>query len=79
MHTSVLVHSHLELRPIHGHVDPVRVGPQPQVLVVVRVVHGMVELLIDLRKAAMRFFGVNFDVFAALRPLNFFAPPARNM
>ena len=55
MHTSVLVHPHLELRPVHGHVDPVRVGPQPEVLVVVRVVHGVVELLIDLRKAAMRF------------------------
>ena len=43
--------THLELRPVHGHVDAVRVGPQPQVLVVVRVVHSVVELLVDLREA----------------------------
>ena len=41
----------LELRPVHGHVDAVRVGPQPQVLVVVRVVHSVVKLLVDLREA----------------------------
>ena len=44
--------THLELRPVHGHVDAVRVGPQPQVLVVVRVVHRVVKLLVDLRQAA---------------------------
>ena len=44
--------AHLELRPVHGHVDAVRVGPQPQVFVVVRVVHRVVKLLVDLRQAA---------------------------
>ena len=49
---SLCLPTHLELRPVHGHVDPVRVGPQPQVFVVVRVVHRVVKLLVDLRQAA---------------------------
>ena len=40
----------LELGPSHGHVDPVGVRPPSQVLVVVRVVHRVVELVVDLGK-----------------------------
>lgn len=42
---------HLELRPVHGHVDAVGVGPPPEVLLVVGVVDRVVELLVDLRQA----------------------------
>ena len=42
--------THLELGPCHWHVHPMGVWPPPQVLVVVRIVHRMVELVIDLWK-----------------------------
>jgi len=50
--------AYLELRPVHGHVDAVVVGPPPQVLLVVRVVHCVVELLVDLRQAAEKMTSV---------------------
>lgn len=41
--------TYLKLRPVHGHIDPVVVGPPLEVLLVVRVVYRVVELLVDLR------------------------------
>ena len=40
----------LKLRPGHGHVDPVCVGPPAQVLLMVRVVYGVVKFIINLRQ-----------------------------
>jgi hypothetical protein len=41
----------LKLWPVHGHVDPVCVGPESQVLLVVRVIDGVIELFVDLRQS----------------------------
>lgn len=41
--------AHLKLGPGHGHVDAVGVGPPSQVLLMVRVVHRVIKLLVDLR------------------------------
>ena len=54
----------LKLWPVHGHVDPVGVGPESQVLLMVRVVDGVVELFVDLRQSEteiiLNSFIVNF-------------------
>jgi hypothetical protein len=47
--------TNLELRPVHGHVDAVGVGPQPQILLVVGVVDGVVELFVNLRQPETNF------------------------
>ena len=44
--------AYLKLGPIHGHVDPVGVWPQPQVFLVVCIIHSVIKLFIDLRQSA---------------------------
>ena len=58
----------LKLRPVHGHVDPVGVGPEPEVLLVVGVVDRVVELLVDLRQPEkyLRFFNKNINLQVAI-------------
>ena len=41
----------LKLGPVHGHVDAVGVGPEPQVLLVIGVVDRVVKLFVDLRQS----------------------------
>ena len=39
----------LKLGPVHGHVDAVGVGPEPEVLLVVGVVDRVIEFLVNWR------------------------------